>query len=113
MNSDDSVTSSGVGGLSNKEEEDDASFQPSDEAKNEIEEIKKMIKDETRIVLAWRMVVIVAMLLVSTGVTCATYFFLSKQEDDEYESSVSAFEQSCRHSCVVCSIASYFVRFSL
>ena len=61
------------------------------ESHDEVREIKKMIKEETKVVRNWRWVVLIAMLAVSGGVTVATYFFLSNEEADDFETSVSAF----------------------
>mmetsp|Transcript_86 Transcript_86/g.219 ORF Transcript_86/g.219 Transcript_86/m.219 type:complete len:370 (-) Transcript_86:2542-3651(-) len=57
-------------------------------SRDEVEAIKKNISRETNAVKRMRFVVILAMLLVATGITTATYIFLSNEEDSDFESSV-------------------------
>ena len=61
------------------------------ESRDEVQEIMKMIKEETKVVRTWRWVVLIAMLAVSGGATAGTYFFLSNQETEDFETSVSVF----------------------
>ena len=65
------------------------SSQTNNNTRDEIQEIKKIIKQESQIVRTWRWVVIIAMTLVAGAVTVATYFFLSREEHDDFENAVS------------------------
>ncbi|KAL7573558.1 hypothetical protein ACA910_008696 [Epithemia clementina (nom. ined.)] len=72
-------------------ENDEESPSGGSDANDEVEEVKKLIREETKVVLAWRMVVIIAMLVVSAAVTTATYMFVSNEEDTEFERSYEQF----------------------
>ena len=72
------------------EEDDDETnrLSTTSNSRDEVEEIKKIIREETKVVRNWRWVVIVAMLLVGGAVTTLTCIFLANEEEDEFEDSV-------------------------
>ena len=95
------------GGEDMEEEDDDDEtnrLSTTSNSRDEVEEIKKIIREETKVVRNWRWVVIIAMLLVGGVVTGATYIFLSNEEEDDFEDSVSFSNRLSHETLLLCSM---------
>ena len=60
------------------------------EARDEVREIRELAKKDTRRVRMWRLFVTVALLATSCSVTVTTYRLLRQEEEDNFETAVSA-----------------------
>ena len=100
MEENDSVVSS-VEDFSSKDGGTDPEVSDGDEDRKnaEIGEVENLIKEETRVISTWRVLVLMAMVLASTAVTFATYVILSNQEDNDFERSVSKPTECCKVAC--------------
>lgn len=56
---------------------------------DEVKEVEAMAKSETNTLRAWKLIVVLSIIITATLVSTATYLFLQQDEESNYKESVS------------------------